>query len=150
MSTAAFVTVEEYLRRTEKPNCEYVDGVLYPKARPTSFHALIQYVLLTFLHKQGAQALPELTLPVRRGKFLVPDVVVVRKVEQPYPAEPSLLCIEILSPEIVQARCSQNASNTMTGAFRTAGWLIPRSVSRGSTIRAENRSLSAMRCTLAN
>jgi Uma2 family endonuclease len=42
---------------TEKPNCEYVDGVLYPKAT-TSFHALIQYVLLTFLHKQGAQALP--------------------------------------------------------------------------------------------
>ena len=28
MSTAALIPVEEYLRRTEKPNCEYIDGVL--------------------------------------------------------------------------------------------------------------------------
>ena len=31
MSTTALISVEDYLRRTEKPNCEYIDGVLYPK-----------------------------------------------------------------------------------------------------------------------
>jgi hypothetical protein len=39
MSATAIVSVESYLRRTEKPYCEYVDGVLYPKAMPTKLHA---------------------------------------------------------------------------------------------------------------
>jgi hypothetical protein len=31
MSAATIVTVENYLHRTEKPYCEYLDGVLRPK-----------------------------------------------------------------------------------------------------------------------
>ena len=41
--------VEEYLRYSEKPNCEYKDGVLYPKAMPTKFHSIIQRALLMVL-----------------------------------------------------------------------------------------------------
>jgi hypothetical protein len=37
MSAATIVTVEDYLHRTEKPYCEYLDGVLRPKAMPPSF-----------------------------------------------------------------------------------------------------------------
>jgi hypothetical protein len=33
MSAAGVVSVEDYLHRTEKPYCEYVDGVYRPKAR---------------------------------------------------------------------------------------------------------------------
>jgi Uma2 family endonuclease len=51
------------------------------------------------LTAQGALALTELTLPMSATKFLVPDVAVVRRIEEPYPTEPPLLCIEILSPE---------------------------------------------------
>ena len=39
------VSVEDYLRRTEKPYCEYVDGVLYSKAMPTTLHGLVQFTL---------------------------------------------------------------------------------------------------------
>ena len=99
MSSTALVSVEEYLRRTEKPNCEYVDGVVHPKAMPTTLHAIVQYALLMLLRKQGAQALPELTVPVSATRFLVPDVAVVRRIEHPYPSEPALLCVEVLSPE---------------------------------------------------
>ena len=63
MSATAIVSVEDYLRRTEKPYCEYVDGVLYPKAMPTKLHALVQYMLTGFSVRQGVEALAEVTCP---------------------------------------------------------------------------------------
>src|SRR5580692_713219 len=99
MGTTALVPVEEYLRYSEKPNCEYRDGVLYPKAMPTKLHSIIQRVLLTLLEKQGVQAFPELTVRVSPTRYLVPDVAVAGDFPGPYPTEPVLLCCEILSPE---------------------------------------------------
>jgi Uma2 family endonuclease len=98
MSTAALVSVEDYLRRTEKPYCEYLDGVLYPKAIPTTPHARVQRLLLILLQRQGLEALPEVTLRLSDTKFLIPDVVVGRNMQSPYPTDPVLLCAEILSP----------------------------------------------------
>jgi len=98
MSTTALVSVEEYLRRTEKPNCEYVDGVLYPKAMPTASHGRTQYKVISLIGKQGVEALPEVTVRLSQTKYLVPDVIVAHHIQDPYPTEPVLLCIEILSP----------------------------------------------------
>ncbi|MBV9401192.1 MAG: Uma2 family endonuclease [Bryobacterales bacterium] len=99
MSTTTLVSVEEYLRRTGKPNCEYIDGVLYPKPMATTLHALTQVTICPLMRSQGVYPLSELTLRVRSEKFLVPDVAVAREIELPYPARPVLLCIEILFPE---------------------------------------------------
>jgi Uma2 family endonuclease len=111
MSTTTQVQVEEYLRRTEKPNAEYIDGAVHPKDMPTPLHSLIQYLLCLLLRTQGAQALPELTVRLSPTKFLVPDVAVVGKFEASYPTEPVLLCAEILSPEnrvgSILAKCEQ-------------------------------------------
>ena len=99
-STASpVVSVEEYLARTEKPNCESEDGVLHPKPMPTGLHAFIQSRLILLLNKLGALALPELTVRLGPTVFLVPAVAVVRRLEPDYPTEPALLCIEILSPK---------------------------------------------------
>jgi Uma2 family endonuclease len=99
MSTTALIPVEEYLRHSEKPNCEYRDGVLYPKAMPTKLHSIIQGVLFTLLQKQGVRAFPELTVRISPTKYLVPDIAVAGDFPGPYPTEPVLLCCEILSPE---------------------------------------------------
>lgn len=99
MSTAALVSVEDYLRYTDKPNCEYIDGVLYPKPIPTSAHARIQAILLTLLGRLGVEALPEVTVRLSTTKYLIPDVVAARHIADPYPTEPVLLCVEVLSPE---------------------------------------------------
>jgi Uma2 family endonuclease len=99
MSAAAIVSVEDYLHRTEKPYCEYVDGVLHPKPMPTKLHALVQYLLITLLRKQGLDALSEVTVRLSATKFLIPDVVAAPTLQSPYPTEPVLLCVEILSPE---------------------------------------------------
>src|SRR5215468_2933526 len=93
------VSVEEYLARTEKPNAEYEDGVVIPKPMPTGLHALLQFRIALFLSRQRVLALPELSVPVTPQKYLVPDVAVVRELPNPYPTEPAILCVEILSPE---------------------------------------------------
>jgi Uma2 family endonuclease len=99
MSTTTLMRVEEYLRLTEKPYCEYRDGVVSPKAMGTKRHSLIQYALQMLLRNQGVQPFPELTVRISPTKYLVPDVAVAGDFPGPYPTEPVLLCCEILSPE---------------------------------------------------
>jgi len=90
--------VEEYLLLSDKPTCEYRDGVLYPKAMPTKPHAAVQFMLVFLLRKLGLEALSELTVHMSPTKYLVPDVVASPILQDPYPTEPVLLCCEILSP----------------------------------------------------
>jgi Uma2 family endonuclease len=99
MSSTALVPVEEYLRYSEKPYCEYKDGVMYPKAMPTEFHSIVQFALQVLLRAQGVRALAELTVRISETKYLIPDVVAARSFSGPYPTEPVQLCCEILSPE---------------------------------------------------
>jgi Uma2 family endonuclease len=109
MSTTAIVSVEEYLKREEKPNAEYIDGVVYAKAMPTKRHSALQYVLVGMLRRFGVEAYQELTVRLSATKYLVPDVAAAPKLEDPYPTKPVLLCVEILSPEdrpgAMLARC---------------------------------------------
>src|SRR5580704_5487820 len=99
MSAAALISVEDYLHQTEKPYCEYVDGVLHPKPMPTKLHALAQYMLLVLLRRQGVEALPELTVRISATRYLIPDVAAAPMLQSPYPTEAVLLCAEVLSPE---------------------------------------------------
>src|SRR5580704_1856124 len=99
MSSTTLVPVDEYLRLTEKPNCEYRDGVLYPKATPTTFHGILEPVLWLALRKLGLQAAVEVTVKLSPTRYLVPDVIAAPVLQSPYPTEPVLLCCEILSPE---------------------------------------------------
>ena len=103
MTTGTAVSVEEYLRTSYEPACEYVDGVLVPKAMPTWKHSLLQGRILVLI--EGAfphyRALPELTLGITGNQYLIPDLAVVRRdqVQDPYPITPVHLCIEIVSPD---------------------------------------------------
>jgi Uma2 family endonuclease len=99
MGSTTLVPVEEYLRYSEKPNCEYREGVLYPKPMPTTFHGLLEFMLVVMLRRLGLQAAPEVTVRLSPTKYLVPDVIAAPALRGPYPTEPVLLCCEILSPE---------------------------------------------------
>ncbi|MGA2881248.1 MAG: Uma2 family endonuclease [Bryobacteraceae bacterium] len=99
MSAATTVSVEDYLHRTEKPYCEYIDGILYPKALPTMLHARVQFLLQVLLDRQGVEALAEVHVRLSPTKYLIPDVIAAPEIQSPYPTEPVLLCVEILSPE---------------------------------------------------
>ena len=93
----------ECLRTSYDPNCEYVDGVLFPKSMPTSDHSTVQGTLLALLRAQfprywvGA----ELGVQVRPGKFLVPDLAVQdrQKMQRPDPTDPIVLVSKSFRPD---------------------------------------------------
>ena len=93
------IWVEEYFTLSYKPTCEFIDGVLREKPAPTKLHALIEFLLVTILRRQGVEALAELTVRLSKTRFLVPDVIAAPSIQDPYPTEPVTLCVEILSPE---------------------------------------------------
>jgi Uma2 family endonuclease len=99
VSSTFLTPVEDYLSRTEKPWCEYRDGVLLAKSMPTRLHGLVQYTLVFLLRRLGLDAVPEVTLRLSPTRFLIPDVIAAKSIADPYPVQPVDLCCEILSPE---------------------------------------------------
>lgn len=98
MATATHVPVEEYLQTSYEPNCEYIDGVLRPKAMGTTKHGALQMELGYLLKQLGYKVVAELTVRISATKYLIPDVAADKYIADPYPDRPVLLCVEILSP----------------------------------------------------
>ena len=99
MSTA-LISVDDYLRVTDKPYYEYRDGVISQKALGTKGHSIIHRAVTMLLQDRGARAFPELTVRISPTKYLVPGVAATQTdFPGPYPTEPVLLCCEILSPD---------------------------------------------------
>ena len=100
--SATLIPVDEYLQTSYAPANEYRDGVLTPKSMPARKHARLQGRLFKLIDDgfPGFEAATELTVCLREGRYLVPDVAVEHsnRVQDPYPTEPIHLCIEILSP----------------------------------------------------
>ena len=155
MSATAIVSVEDYFRRTEKPYCEYVDGVLYPKPLATLPHGLIQFMLQVLLRKQGVQAVAEVHVRLSPTKYLIPDVIAAPTLEGPYPIDPVPLCVEILSPEDrvgpMRTKCEQYHTWGVPFCWvinpeKQIGWQYhagcdPERVDRGSTLIAGQLSV---------
>jgi Uma2 family endonuclease len=105
------VSVEEYIARfidhSEKPACEYVDGLLIPKPTAGDDHSAVQSNLVFYLRSRYNKTLkvrPELHAKVKQTRFRIPDVMAVDR-QQPFegrypgPGNPPFLCIEIKSPD---------------------------------------------------
>jgi Uma2 family endonuclease len=107
---SSLIPVEEYLRMTSDPDCEYVDGVIEERAVGEYDHATWQAILVTFFtarqDQMGIHARPELRVQVAPRRFRVPDVTLLsRKAprEQIITHAP-LAVFEILSPEDTMTR----------------------------------------------
>lgn len=104
MSPAAtLVSVEEYLRTSYKPACEYRDGVLTQKSMATGKHAFLQTRIGHYILSAYSQFWvgSELTVRLSAERYVVPDLAVqyLNRVQDPYPTEPIPLCVEIVSPD---------------------------------------------------
>jgi Uma2 family endonuclease len=105
MSTAALVSLEEYLKTSYEPDCDYVDGNVEERNLGEFNHADLQGGLVLYLRsrarKWNVRVVPEARIRVSPTRVRVPDVCVISRdhpVEQ-VPTRPPLVCIEILSPE---------------------------------------------------
>ncbi|HWW23554.1 MAG TPA: Uma2 family endonuclease [Edaphobacter sp.] len=105
-----FVPVEEYLRTSYRPDCDYVDGRVEERNLGEYEHSKIQSILNRILGNRemewGIDVIVECRLQVGPNRFRVPDVMVLRRGQKVsrIVREAPLLCIEVLSPEDTWAR----------------------------------------------
>jgi Uma2 family endonuclease len=98
------ISIEEYLKTSAAPDCEYVRGVIKERAVGEYDHASWQEALLAWLREHkiewGIRALPELRVRVAADNFRVPDVTVLSRnaPREQIVTQPPLAVFEILSP----------------------------------------------------
>lgn len=99
------VPVEEYLRTSYSPDCDFVDGRVEERNLGEYEHSKVQGMIARLLGNReaewGIETVVECRLQVSAQRFRVPDVMVLRgglKVERIVRDAP-LVCIEVLSPE---------------------------------------------------
>jgi Uma2 family endonuclease len=106
MATATSqLSVQDYLKMTSDPDCEFVEGILEQRPMGEYDHATWQAILVSYFTSQatqlGVRARPELRIQVAPNRFRVPDVTILSREaprEQIITHAP-LAVFEILSPE---------------------------------------------------
>ena len=105
MGTTTLISEETYRRTFYQPDCEYADGVLIERNAGEQDHSWLQGALTAYFFRSrktwGIEVFPEQRHFIRPGRYMIPDLCVIRT---PRPAEkvfdkPPLIWIEILSPE---------------------------------------------------
>ncbi|HEY3455788.1 MAG TPA: Uma2 family endonuclease [Bryobacteraceae bacterium] len=110
MSTAALVSIGEYLSTSYRPDRDLVDGQLIERNVGEYDHSRLQGALTTWLtNRQRAwniRVLPEQRLRVSATRFRIPDVCVISRNQgiEPVFTKPPLVCIEVLSKSLGAAR----------------------------------------------
>ena len=103
MSTAALISVAEYLGTSYRPDCEYVDGELLERNVGEWDHSRLQTLLSRYLVSRekewGVLVVVEQRVQVKPTRFRIPDIaVVLARPSGGIVKEPPFLCVEILSP----------------------------------------------------
>ncbi len=104
-ASASLISVEEYLKTTADPDCEYVAGVIEERAVGEYDHATWQMIVAGyFLAREkelGILSRPELRVQTSADSFRVPDVTLLSRnaPREQIVTHPPLAVFEILSPE---------------------------------------------------
>jgi Uma2 family endonuclease len=124
-----FVSVEEYLHSSYRPDCDYVDGEVEERNLGEIEHSQMQrfFTVLFAVNAKlwQAEVFPEYRVQVAPTRFRVPDITVVRKdtPRQNILRTPPLLIIEILSPEDTLTRLQQRVTDYLRFGVEHI-WLI--------------------------
>lgn len=109
-ATTSLISVEEYLKTTADPDCEYVAGVVEERAVGELDHASWQKALLRWFASRepewGIRAYPELRVQTKADNFRVPDVTILSRgaPREQIVTHAPLGVFEILSPEDTMTR----------------------------------------------
>ena len=105
MSVGTLISVDEYLRTSFHPDCDFVEGEVLERNVGRRKHSYAQGEIASWFNRrkdaQRLRSMPELRMRVGPNRIRIPDVVVS---EMPLPDEevftsPPYLCIEVMSPD---------------------------------------------------
>jgi len=106
MATATqLVSLEEYLRTSYQPDCDFVDGTIEERQLGEYEHGRVQAFLASWFFQNekewNVRVVTELRTRVTATHVRIPDVSLIRAdaPREQVTVTPPLLCIEILSPE---------------------------------------------------
>jgi Uma2 family endonuclease len=132
MKTEASVSVDEYLKTSYDPDCDYVEGELQERSVGERDHSILQREFIFFFRQRQqlwrAFVFPEQRIQIGASRFRVPDVCVYVGVEptEPIFRTPPFICIEILSPEDRMERIQQRIDDYLTFGVRCIWVINPR------------------------
>src|SRR5271170_1285019 len=104
-SAAAVLSLEEYLRTSFHPDCEFVDGELEEKAMGEREHSILQIALGAWFFNRRAEwnivVLSEQRTRVSTTRVRLPDICLISSdaPRERVTMTPPILAIELLSPE---------------------------------------------------
>jgi Uma2 family endonuclease len=131
MAIATQMTVEEYLRTSFDPDCEYVDGEVLDRNVGEKGHSKVQRRLIEFFFvnrgKWDVFCLQEWRFKVTERHYRIPDFTIVAG---PEPDEAildtrPLVCVEILSPEDRMSRMTVKIGEYLAHGVRYVWVLNP-------------------------
>jgi Uma2 family endonuclease len=141
-TTAAFITLDEYMSTSYSPDCEYIDGVVVQRNVGQGKHAYTQSRLLlelTQLMEKGRIVLVEQRVRIAATRVRIPDVCVVGELEEVV-TKPPLLCVEVLSPDDRWSRVIASVGDyQMTGV--PCVWVIDPYQLKAWTFESDNPPL---------
>ncbi len=129
MALSTQIPVEEYLRTSYRPDCEYVDGEVIERNVGEKGHSEIQYRLMHILRSRRAEwgiyALHEWRMRVSETRYRIPDVVIVAGPEpdEAVLSTPPLVAVEILSPDDRMTRVHQKVREYLAFGIRYV-WIL--------------------------
>jgi len=137
MSATHLVSVAEYLATSYRPDCDYVDGVVEERNLGEFDHSRLQALIVATLMQSektyGYYTVAEQRVQVKPGRFRIPDVCLIRKVDrEQIITRPPLLCIEILSPEDTHSRLVTRLDDYLAMGVPEC-WVVDPKVRRGYT-----------------
>jgi Uma2 family endonuclease len=112
-TTPALLTIEEYLKTSYRPDCDFVDGEIEERNVGERDHNRTQLLIgAWFLNHESAgqiEVIPEQRTRVSDSRVRIPDICLIRASapREQVTATPPLLCIEVLSPEDRFARITK-------------------------------------------
>ena len=139
MATATFVSPEQYLATSYRPDCDYVDGEVLERILGTKDHSRLQRELLLWFGRIGGlAAFPEQRIRVSSGRFRVPDVCVtgLPEPDEQVFTRPPYICIEVLSPEDTFPRLQQRLDDYLDFGVPNI-WVLDPSLRRAWRVTRE-------------
>ncbi len=119
MASRTLISVEEYLRTSYRPDCDYVDGEVLERNVGEKSHAKLQKAILLFLSARekelGIWVIQEQRVQVSAKRFRIPDIcVTLGEPNEEILRQPPFICIEVLSPEDRWPRIQQRIDDYLT------------------------------------
>ncbi|SRR5213082_794229 len=140
MASTTLISVNDYLKTSYRPDCDFVDGRIEERNEGEHDHAALQAALILWFgqHQQewNIEVLPEQRIQISATRFRIPDICLVsleHAVEQIL-TKPPVACIEILSPEDTLRRMQERISDYQQFGVKNI-WILDPATQRGYDCR---------------